>query len=166
MESALRWIGIYLLNLLVATVGVLVATGIFLNVVLKPIEPLIGHSTLFASAKGPYYPLPLVLALVAGYIRTLRFKGNYGFWVWVLPALYLVVKMVWWKSPSILASSSWGATMRHFFVGETPYYPEQDVTLPLYTSVTYAVGALLGRSWLLRMTPTGETASGASDQQE
>jgi hypothetical protein len=164
MESALRWLGIYLLNLLAATLGVLLTTGIFLNVVLKPVEPLIGHSKLFSVAKGPYYPLPLLLALVAGYVRNVRFKGNHGFWVWVLPALYLAVKIMLWRNPSVLASNSWGATISHFFAGEPPYYPEQDVMVPVYTSVSYSVGALLGSVGFLRGGHHGEASSGASDQ--
>ena len=165
MKSALRWIGTYVLNLLVATLGILVATGILLNVILKPVEPLIGHSQLFSLAKGPYYPLPLVLAVVVGYLSYFRFKENHLFWVWVLPALYLAIKIMLWK-PSVLGGGSWGAAIAHFFAGEPSYYPEEDVTVPLYTSVAYSIGALLQRSGLFHWQHSGETASGASDQQE
>ena len=166
MKSAFRWIAKYLLNLLVATLGVFFATGILLNVILKPVEPLIGHSQLFSVAKGPYYPLSLVLAVVAGYISHFRFKGNQRFWVWVLPALYVATKIILWKNPSVLGSNSWGTTLSHFFVGEPPYYPEEDATVPLYTSVAYSLGALLERSGLFRWKYSGATPSSDSDQQE
>jgi hypothetical protein len=166
MESALRWIGIYLLDLLAATLGVVLASGILLNLVLKPVEPLIGHSRLFSVAKGPYYPLPILLALVAGYIGNVRFKGNHRLWVWVLPALYLTIRMLLWKKPSVLDSSGWAEAITHFFGGEPPYYPEQDVTVPLYTSIAYSLGAVLEKSGLLRRKNSGEVASGAGDQQE
>ena len=38
-------------------------------------------------AKAPYYPLPIVLAGLAGYFSFVRFKSNYRFWVWIIPAL-------------------------------------------------------------------------------
>ena len=163
MESALRWVGLYLLNLLAATLGVLFATGVLLNVVLKPVAPLIGHARLFSVARGPYYPLPVILALVAGYVSSLRFKGNHRFWVWVIPALYLAARIVFWKSPSALGGNSWGDAMTHFFAGEPPYYPEQDATVPLYTSVAYSVGALLERSGLLHRDHEGKPTPRASD---
>ena len=145
-----QWTSIYLLNLLAATLGVVVATGFLLNVVLKPIQPLIGHDRLFSFARAPYHLFPLVLALVAGYAGKLRFKGNHGYWVWILPALYLTLNLVMWKSSSVLVSNTWGAALNHFFAGEPPYYPEQDVTVPFYTSVAYSLGAILGfcRRWL------------------
>lgn len=156
MKSALRWAGIYLLNLLAATLGVFVATGFLLNVVLKPMAPLIGHSQLFSVARGPLYPLSLGIAVLTGYISYVRFKGNQRFWVWVLPAVYLAIKIILWKSPSVFGSTSLGSAMTHFFPGKAPY-PEEDVTVPLYTSVAYAFGALLERSGLFRLQHSDET---------
>lgn len=150
MKSPIRWVGLYLLNLLVATVGVLLATGILLNVVLKPMEPLIGHAQLFSVAKGPYYALPLVLAALAGYISYIRFTGNYRFWVWVIPAVYLLTKIVLWKPSSVMGDYGWGTALAHFFVGAHPFYPEEDVTVPFYTSLAYSLGALLGRGNVFR----------------
>ena len=166
MESALRWIGLYLLNLLAATLGVVLATGVLLNVILKPVEPLIGHARLFSVAKGPYYPLPILLALLAGYISGIRFKGNHRLWVWVLPALFLSIRVFLWKKPSVFESSSWGEAITHFFAGEPPYYPEQDATVPLYTSIAYSLGGVLERIPLLRRKHAEEDSSRAGDQQE
>ncbi|HMK21256.1 MAG TPA: hypothetical protein VK466_02920 [Terriglobales bacterium] len=145
--------------------GVLVATGVLLNVILKPVEWLVGHSRLFSIAKGPYYLLPLVIALVAGYIGNLRFKGNHQLWVWVLPALYLAIRMILWKRPGVLDNNSWEAVLTHFFVGRPPYYPEQDVMVPLYTSVAYSIGALLQRSALSRRRHRADRTSRAIDPQ-
>ena len=117
-------------------------TGFFLNVILKPIEPIVGRARLFSVARGPYYVFPLFLALVAGYVSHVRFKGNHRYWVWVLPALYLAINLILWKS-SVLVGNNWQAALNHFFAGEPPYLPEQGITLPLYTSVAYSMGAIL-----------------------
>ena len=125
MDSALRWTSLYLLDLLTATLGVVIVTGFFLNVILKPIETIVGHVRLFSVARGPYYVFPLVLALVAGYVSNVRFKGNHRYWIWVLPALYLAINLILWKSSGVLVSNHWQAAINHFFVGEPPTTPNK-----------------------------------------
>ena len=89
---------------------------------------------------------------------------NLVFWVWVLTALYAAIKIVLWKSPSVLGDNGWAAAMNHSFAGEPPYYPEENVTIPLYTSVAYSARALVERSGLFRLQHSSETASGTRDQ--
>jgi hypothetical protein len=144
MKSSARWVGLYLLHLLTATFGVMLATGILLNVVLKPlVEPWIGHAKLISVATGPYYPLPIVLAALAGYFDYIRSKGNYRFWVWIVPTLYLAMKLILWTPTTVLGDHNWRTILAHFFVGTPPHYPEGDVTIPFYTSLSYTLGALL-----------------------
>src|SRR5260370_31702093 len=145
MKSSMRSVGLYLLHLLAATFGVLLAPGVLLNLVLNPFEPLTGHTRLLSVAKGPYYPLPIVLAALAGYFSYIRFTSNYRFWVWIIPALYLVTKIVLWKPSSVLGDHDWGTALTHFFPGAHSYYREQNVVLPFYTSLSYTLGALLVR---------------------
>jgi len=140
----MRWVGLYLLHLLAATFGVLLATAILLNAILRPLmEPWISHAQLISVANGPYYALPVVLAALAGYFSYIRFKGNYRFWVWIVPTVYLATKIILWAPSSVLGDYSWGTTLAHFFVGTPPHYPEGNVTIPFYTSLSYTLGALL-----------------------
>ena len=141
----MRSVGLYLLHVLAATFGVLLATGILLNVVLIPLEPLIGHARLFSVAEAPYYPLPIVLAGLAGYFSFVRFKSNYRFWVWIIPALYLVTKIALWRPSSVLEDYSWGTALAHFFSITPRYHPQEDVIVGFYTSLSYTFGALLDR---------------------
>ena len=101
-------------------------------------EPSIGHA-----ARGAYYVFPLVVAFVAGSVSKLSSKGNHGPWVWAVPALYLASNLVFWESSSVLLSHTWGTALDHFFAGNPPYYPEQDVTVPFYTAVAYSLGVEL-----------------------
>jgi hypothetical protein len=95
MNLSMRWVGLYLLHLLAATFGVMLATAILLNAVLKPLlEPGVSHAKLGSIATGPYYPLPILLAALAGYFCNIRFKGNYRFWVWIVPTVYLAIKVI------------------------------------------------------------------------
>jgi hypothetical protein len=63
MKTSVRWVGLYLLHLLIATLGVGLATAILLEAILKP---LLGRG-IISIATGPYYPLEIVLAGIAGY---------------------------------------------------------------------------------------------------
>lgn len=161
MKSSIRWVGLYLLHLLAATFGVGLATAILLNAVLKPLlEPGIDHAKLISIATGPYYPLEIVLAALAGYFGYTRIKGNYCFWVWIVPAAYLATKIIWWTPTSVLGGHSWAATLAHFFVGTPPHYPEGNVTIPFYTSLSYTFGALLDAGNVFRFHhPTNGSGS-------
>ena len=140
----MRWVGLYLLHLLAATLGVGLATATLLNAVLKPLlEPGISHAKLISIATGPCYPLEIVLAGLAGYFGPRRLKGNHRFWVWIVPTVYLAMKIILWTPTSVLEGHPWGTTLAHFFVGTPPHYPEGNITIPFYTSLSYTFGALL-----------------------
>jgi hypothetical protein len=158
MKSSMRWVGLYLLHLLAATFGVLLATAILLNVVLKPLEPWISHAKLVSIATGPYYALPIILAAFAGYFGYIRFKGNYRFWIWIVPTVYLVTKIILWTPTSVLAVQNWGTTLAHFFAGTPPHYYEGNVTMPFYTSLSYTLGALLDAGNVFRFQRPSEDA--------
>jgi len=158
MKSSMRWVGLYLVHLLTATFGVLLATGILLNVVLKPLEPWIGHTKLVSVAKGPYYPLPIILAALAGYFGYIRSKGSYRFWVWIVPTVFLATKIILWTPTSIVGDHSWAATLAHFFVGTPPHYTEGDITIPFYTSLSYTFGSLLDAGDVFRFKHPSEVA--------
>jgi len=51
MKTSVRWVGLYLLHLLIATLGVGLATAILLEAILKP---LLGRG-IISIATGPYY---------------------------------------------------------------------------------------------------------------
>jgi hypothetical protein len=159
MRSSMRWVGFYFLHLFAATFGVLLATGILLNVVIKPLLPSHADYNLLTSvAKGPYYPLEIVVAALAGYFCTMRFKGNYRFWVWIVPTVYLAGKIVFWTPSSALGEHSWGTALPHFFAGTPPHYYEGSVTVPFYTSLSYTLGALLDAGNVFRFQRPGEDA--------
>jgi hypothetical protein len=64
------WVGLYLLHLLIATLGVGLATAILLEAILKP---LLGRG-IISIATGPYYPLEIVLGGIA-VISAMAYSG-------------------------------------------------------------------------------------------
>lgn len=138
-----RWILLYLLNVVIATIGVLFTVGLIANVVMRPIlDPLFGNNWLIRLGVTPYHPLYVLAAWLGGWFSHIRFRGSYRYWVWMLPAANLVRAAVQWKS---LTLESWHATGIHFFGPiEFPFNRDQlDTTGIVYTSIVYAVAAFL-----------------------
>ena len=160
MRFFIRWVCLYLLHLLAATLGVLLAASILLNVVLKPLlQPRIDFERFLTSvAKRPCSPLPILLAAIAGYFCNIRFEGNYRFWVWIVPTVYLAIKIIFWTPSSAQGDHNWGTTLAHFFVGTPPHYYEGNVTIPFYTSLSYTLGALLDAGNVFRFQRPTEDA--------
>jgi hypothetical protein len=92
--------------------------------------------------QGPYYPLPIVVAFLAGYFAYRWIRGSYSYWVWILPAVSLLTAMVYWKGAT---QASWFEALAHFF--KRLPYPESLVQLPtaglLLMSLTYSLAALV-----------------------
>jgi hypothetical protein len=161
MKTSARWVGLYLLHLLIATLGVGLATAILLDAILKPLlEPGIGNAELISIATGPYYPLEILMAGVAGYFGYGLLRGNHRFWVWILPTAYLATMMILWKPNTVLVDHTWHTTLAHFFVGTPPHYPEASITMPFYTTLSYAFGALLDAGNLFRFQRPTTAARG------
>jgi hypothetical protein len=53
------------------------------------------------------------------------------------------MKIILWTPTTVLADQGWHAALAHFFVGTPPHYLEGNVTIPFYTTLSYAFGALL-----------------------
>jgi hypothetical protein len=155
MKTSVRWFGLYLLHLLIATLGVGLATAILFEAILKP---LLGRK-IISIGTGPYYPLEIVLAGIAGYFGYGLLRGNHRLWVWVLPTLYLAMKIILWTPTTVLVDHNWHTTFAHFFVGTPPRYPEGNITIPFYTTLSYAFGALLDKGNVLRFQRPSEGAA-------
>ncbi len=78
-KKLFRWIGLYALNLLAATLGVMFGAEVFAEVSLAPI---MGHQNFLAAVLKPPYPLLIALGILAGYLSQLRWKGSQALWVW------------------------------------------------------------------------------------
>jgi hypothetical protein len=131
-----KWLGLWLLNTLIATIGV----GITESLVTAAIRSFTSLATRIRIVWTPYYPLPVVAGLAVGYLSYIYFKGSYRYWTWVAPAVFVVSTLLKWK---VANQSSWAAAGFHFF-GYMPWPASRDQvnsTLFLYMSLCYSVGA-------------------------
>ena len=94
--------------------------------------------------------------LIAGYANTRKFKHWQGKWVWLFPTAYLVWRIISFH-PGSVWEPRWTAAFSHYF-GEGCIAPmsirealtavefcfdQLNITAPFYTSVAYALGAML-----------------------
>jgi hypothetical protein len=135
-----KWIGLWLLNTLIATLGVAMTVGFFTY----STQEFVSGAARIHFVKTPYYPFPIFVGLVVGYFSYLRFHGSYRYWVWILPAAGMLYPLVDWKSAN---QTTWSQALIHFF-GSVPYPQNRDqldTSMPLYMSMAYSIGAVVQR---------------------
>ena len=93
------------------------------------------------------------IALLLGYILGGRTANRmFALWVWAVPALWMLFAVLVWNPTTGVGESVWG----YFFGGAWWGLPASPVrgkwvadqfthTVPLYTSIAYALGAVLRR---------------------
>lgn len=140
-----KWLGLWLLNTLIATFGVAMTVGFFTY----SSQPFVSRAArmrfMVRFIYTPYSPILIITALVIGYLSYKTFRGSYRYWVWVLPAADVVRSLLDWKESN---QASWSNSLAHFF-GFLPY-PENrdqlDSTLFLCLSLFYTLGVLVHAS--------------------
>jgi hypothetical protein len=129
-------IGVFLVHLLTATVGTLLITGLLALL----LEQIIRRDVVSAMALGPFFLLPIVSGIVLGYYFTPMFPSRGANWVWVVPALVLVVNITGALSSPYERKNVWvnefGPQSRC-----TACLDEPLITAPFFGCIGYAVGA-------------------------
>jgi hypothetical protein len=145
-----KWVGLWLLNTLIATLGIAINVGFFTY----STHAFVSRATRIYFVETPYYPFPILVGLVVGYLSYLRFRGSYRYWVWILPAVYMLYPLADWKSSN---QTTWSKALIHFF-GFVPFPQNRDqlgTSVWLYMALAYSVGALVQgfvaeKRWLTR----------------
>jgi len=133
-----RWIGLWLLNTLIATVGVAINVGL----ISYSTRPFVSRALRAELIQTPYYPFPILIGLLVGYFSFLRFRGSYRYWVWILPAFLTFHSLCQWQSEN---GATWSIAFAHFFA-YVPYPQNRDQldsTVLLYMAGAYSLGALV-----------------------
>ncbi|HTS12018.1 MAG TPA: hypothetical protein VMH00_07870 [Candidatus Limnocylindrales bacterium] len=102
----------------------------------------------------PYFPIQVVVGLWSGWFLGRRLWERAMLWVWVLPLLALCCMMIVMphltlRSESILTQTEPLYRLSHYFGNgcnvKDGCFDQLMFTMPLYASVSYSIGALLGR---------------------
>ena len=135
-----KWVGLWLLNTLIGTVGVAINVGLFTY----SSQAFVSRATRIHFVLTPYYLFPLLVGFAVGYLSYLQFRGSYRYWVWILPAAYVLYSLLAWKASN---QGTWSDALTHFF-GPVPYPQNRDqldTSTWLYMAMAYSLGALTQR---------------------
>ncbi len=144
-------------HLVIATAGVAISTAlIFFS--LKPVLALV-ISPLSLATNSPlrlnFFPLQSLVAFVIGYFggsSRSSFRGDKSArYVWVVPLVWFALFFLCWSPRSVLIENRWD----HFFWSNTEQSKSEQLvtTLPLLTSLAYAIGSYVSSRRLTRSTP-------------
>lgn len=156
----LRAVLIFAIHQFIAALGVAVAAAILIPFtfdLLRSVNPRLftSHNAHFLLTKVPYFPMQIILAFWSGWSFYLRYRHRAMLWVWVLPLLVLcyavmVFPILMPNQTSIIvqAAGSQSALSHYFGRGCSMEVRCEDqllITMPLYSSVSYSIGALIAR---------------------
>ena len=133
-----KWVGLWLLNTLIATIGSAINVGVFTY----STKAFVSHSLRIRFVLSPYYPFSILIGLCVGFFSYLRFRGSYRYWVWVIPSLMTLKAVTRWQAEN---QTRFSAALIHYF-GPIPYPQNRDqldTTLFLYLALAFALGASL-----------------------
>ena len=107
--------------------------------------------------ENPFYPIQIVAGLYFGWLLGRRFQHRSMLWIWILPLAILAYAFVAtpvvspWASILIRPDTLQSRLSFYFGWGCQPRARCIDqllITMPLYASVSYSLGALLARNAL------------------
>lgn len=136
-------------HLIIATAGVAISAAV-LFFSLKPVLGLVVSKSSLAlnsPLRLELFPLQSAFGLVAGYFGSLQqnafSRDRSARWVWVIPGIWFMLLFAAWSQSSILRESRW----ERFFWSSVPESQTMQLvtTLPLFTSIAYALGSYVGR---------------------
>jgi hypothetical protein len=152
-----KWLGLWLLNTIIATFGVAMTIGFLTYSSQSFVSRAARMRFMVRFIYTPYSPILIITALVIGYLSYRTFRGSYRYWVWVLPTADVGRSLLNWKESN---QASWSNSLSHFF-GFLPYAENRDQldsTLFLYLSLAYTLGVLVHASVHDRLTTIRRTA--------
>jgi hypothetical protein len=129
--------GSFLLHLLIASIGTLLITGL-LSFLLSLIA---SRSLVSMIVLGPWFAIPILSGVVLGYLLANILPSSGARWVWVVPAILLVVNIGSALTSSYEREDIWinefGPQSRC-----TACMDESLLTAPLAGCIGYAIGAV------------------------
>jgi hypothetical protein len=145
----------FFIHLAVSTLGVVILAAFLVFSVteaLHPFFPTIGSRTAsWILTETPYFPVQIALGLLIGFQMGRRYKHRVMLWVWVVPALAIVFALRFAPLRPIVVSGVEITPIQHFFgwacLPQNHCFEQVGLTLLLYSSGAYAIGARLAR-WI------------------
>lgn len=143
----------FLAHLIVSTLGVGITAAALTYSVVLPLHqffPSLGSRTVhWILTETPYFPVQIAVGLLWGFQLGRRYRHKVMLWTWTVPALSIVLLVLFASFPPAVVGGVEITGVEHFFgwacLPQNHCYEQVGLTLPLYAAVAYSLGAFLAR---------------------
>lgn len=146
----------FLIHSAVAAIGVPVATSVLRYSILLSIQEFypsaglrVGKQLHWILLQTPYFPAQITMGLLLGFQVGRFFRHREMLWTWIVPALAIVLLILFAPFRPVIVSGIEISKVHHFFgwscLPQNHCFEQVGFTLPFYSASAYSVGALLAR---------------------
>jgi hypothetical protein len=146
--NVLRFLG----HLIISTLGVGVAAAVLTYSVVLPLHQFIpslnSRTVHWILTETPYFPVQILVGLLWGFQLGRHYQHRAMLWTWVVPALAIVLLILFVSLPPVVVSGVELTKREHFFGwGCLPqnHCFEWVLTVLLYAAAAYSLGAFAAR---------------------
>jgi hypothetical protein len=125
----------FVLHLLIGTLGTLLATGVLSAI----LSLFLGSYVISLMAFGPLFLLPLTSGIALGYVFAKILPSRWAMWVWLVPAVLLVINIIGMLTSSYERGSVWTNEFGPH-AQCTACLDEEFLTVPFVGCIAYALG--------------------------
>jgi hypothetical protein len=116
----------------------------------------------------PYFPVQIFIGLLWGFQLGRRYEHKVMLWTWTVPALTIALIVLFAPFPPVVVGGVEITKAEHFFgwacLPQNHCFEQVGLTLPLYASASYSVGAFIARAVSrMRLTKPKESLREAAE---
>jgi hypothetical protein len=135
------------------TVGILIMSAVLTYSVLLPLHqvfPFLGARTVhWILTETPYFPVQIMVGLLCGFQLGRRYRHSAMLWIWSVPALAIILLMLFAPLTPVVISGVEITKAEHFFgwgcLPQNHCFEQVGLTLPFYAASAYSLGGLFAR---------------------
>lgn len=99
--------------------------------------------------ENPFFPVQILFGLFLGFQLMRRFKHKVMLWIWIVPAMILLIAILFMPLRPLSVSGRELTRIQHFFgwscLPPNRCYEQLAITLLFYSGAAYSLGALLAQ---------------------
>jgi hypothetical protein len=146
----------FLIHFVVAAIGVPVVASVLRYSILLSVQEFdpsfslrVGRQMQWILLQTPYFPVQIIIGLLMGFRIGRHFRELVMLWTWTVPALTIILLILFAPFPPVIAPGVEISKLQHFFgwrcLPQNHCFEQVGLTLPFYSACAYSLGAFLTR---------------------
>lgn len=145
---------LFIVHSVIAALGVPIAASVLRYSILLSVQQFYPSTAVSAGKQmhwillqTPYFPAQIVIGLLWGFQVGRHYRNRVMMWAWTIPALAIVLSLLFAPLPPVVVSGVEITRWQHFFgwgcLPQNHCFEQVAFTLPFYSASAYALGAFL-----------------------